>query len=407
MTIVKERNAGQPEAQKMRFFPFLGCFLAVALLFAVQQWLNARIWYPKTHLNPALVIGAWEVQYLLWGMICWVLWRWHGEKLRQAGWRYLLFVMGPLSIALGIGVEMVLVGFFPQLTMAHGHLSFWQRLDFSLGEEFLENTAIFWAAYAILRGAGHYRESRQREKAMSELAIELAEARMMALRMQINPHFLFNTMNAISSLMYTDVHAADRMMEQLSNMLRVSLARGSKQMITLREEMEFIEMYLALQDIRSSGRVRQEIDIDPRLHDALVPAMLLQPIVENAYVHGLSRIDSGGRIEIRAEAKQGEMTISVRNSGMGLEKVEGGERPGAGIGLSNIRSRLRLHFGDEGRLAIQEIEENLVEVSVRLPLNFAAPQEVGSLPDSDSKVLYEPERTSESPAAPVAGRLAS
>ena len=224
----------------MRFIPFLGTFLAVGLLFAVQQWLNARIWYPKTHLNPALVIGAWEVQYFLWGLISWTMWRWHGEKLWRAGWRYLLFVMGPLSIVLGIGVEMVLVGFFPQLTMARGHLSFWQRLDFSLGEEFLENTAIFWAGYAIVRAVGHYRESRQREKAMSELAVELSEARMMALRMQINPHFLFNTMNAISSLMYSDVHAADGMMEQLCNMLSVSLARGSKQMITLQEEMKFI-----------------------------------------------------------------------------------------------------------------------------------------------------------------------
>ena len=197
MEITNERDSLTADVRKKRLLPILRSFLAVGLLFAVQQYLNARIWYPKTHLNPAMIIGAWEVQYSLWGVICWVLWRLHGEKLRRAGWRYLLFVMGPLSVVLGIGVEMVLVAFFPQLTMARGHLSFWQRLDFSLGEEFLENTAIFWAAYAIVRGLGHYRESRQREKAMSELAVELAEARMMALRMQISPHFLYKSMHAI------------------------------------------------------------------------------------------------------------------------------------------------------------------------------------------------------------------
>jgi two-component system LytT family sensor kinase len=393
MEITHERDSLTADVRTMRFFPFLGSFLAVGLLFAVQQYLNARIWYPKTHLNPAMIIGAWEVQYSLWGVICWVLWRLHGEKLRRAGWRYLLFVMGPLSVVLGIGVEMVLVAFFPQLTMARGHLSFWQRLDFSLGEEFLENTAIFWAAYAIVRGLGHYRESRQREKAMSELAVELAEARMMALRMQINPHFLFNTMNAISSLMYSDVHAADRMMEQLSNMLRVSLARGSKQMITVQEEMEFIEMYLALQDIRSSGKIRQEIDIDPHLHDAQIPAMLLQPIVENAYVHGLSKISEDGFITIVAKPVRDMIEIAVRNRGVGIAAAEQSGAHGAGIGLSNIRSRLRLHYGDQAHLEVKEAAADVVEVNVRFPLALAQSSELAILPGGDSGVLYEPEQS--------------
>jgi two-component system, LytTR family, sensor kinase len=392
MATSSERDPVQIDVRKTRFLPFLGSFFAVALLFALQQWLNARLWYPKTHLNPALIIGAWEVQYLLWGVICWALWRWHGEKLRRAGWRYLLFVMGPVSVVLGIGVEMLLVGIFPQLTMARGHLSFWQRLDFSLGEEFLENTAVFWAAYAIVRGVHHYRESRQREMAMSELAVELAEARMMALRMQINPHFLFNTMNAITSLMYSDVHAADRMMEQLSNMLRVSLARRSKQMIALQEEMEFIEMYLALQDIRSSGRVRQEIDIDPHLHDALIPAMLLQPIVENAYVHGLSKVSDDGFIEIAAKPVRDMIEIAVRNRGEGLAPAELNGTRGAGIGLSNVRSRLQLHFGDLAHLEVKEIAPDVVEVSVRFPLAFASANDFAAVPGGDRRIFYEPEQ---------------
>jgi two-component system, LytTR family, sensor kinase len=390
MALDSEEYPVQTQTLKMRLIPFLGTFIAVGLLFAVQQWLGARMWYPKAHVKLSLIIAAWEVQYFLWGVFCWLLWRWYGDKLRRAGWRYLVFVIVPLSVVIGIGVEMTLVAIFPQLTTSHELRTYWQRLDYSLTEEFLENVAIFWAAYAILRGAGHYRELRQRERAMSELAVELAEARILALRMQINPHFLFNTMNAISSLMYSDVHAADRMMEQLSNMLRVSLARGSKQMITLQQEMEFIEMYLTLQDIRSSERVRQEIDIDPRLHDALVPAMLLQPIVENAYVHGISKIDSGGLIEITARADGNEIRISVRNSGIGLDAAQREEKLGAGIGLSNVRSRLKLHFGDEARLEIREVSNNLVEARVIFPLSFAAANEFAST-GGDSKVLYEPE----------------
>jgi LytS/YehU family sensor histidine kinase len=228
---------------------------------------------------------------------------------------------------------------------------------------------------------------------MSELAVELAEARMMALRMQINPHFLFNTMNAISSLMYSDVHAADRMMEQLSNMLRVSLARGSKQLITLQEEMEFIEMYLTLQDIRSSGRVRQEIEIDPHLHDAQIPAMLLQPIIENAYVHGLSKVSDDGFIEIVAKAERDMIEIIVRNSGSGLAASEQNGTQGAGIGLSNIKSRLRLHYGERAHLQLKEAGPDVVEVRMRFPLTFAASSELTVLPGGDSRILYEPEQS--------------
>ena len=149
-------------------------------------------------------------------------------------------------------------------------------------------------------------------------------------------------------------------------------------------------MYLTLQDIRSSGRVRQEIEIDPLLHDALLPAMLLQPIVENAYVHGLSKIESEGLIEITAKADGNEIQIFVRNSGIGLDAAAREEKLGAGIGLSNVRSRLRLHFGDKGRLEIREVSKDLVEVSVAFPLSLAAPNELASLP-GDCKVLYEPE----------------
>src|SRR5260370_734586 len=240
-----------------------------------RTWPIERIWYQKVEFSVLPVIGAWELQYLLWGLFCWFLWLWLGSSLQKAGWRYVLSRIVPLSILMSVAVEMALAACFPQFPIRRYPMNFWQRVDFSLAGEFLENTAVFWGAFLVIRAIGYYRESRQREREMSQLAVEVTEARMLALRMQINPHFLFNAMNSISSLMYTAVRAADRMLHQRSSMLRISLERGPKQLICLRDEMEFIEMYLSLQNLRSAGQVRQDIVIDPRLHDALVPTMFL------------------------------------------------------------------------------------------------------------------------------------
>ena len=385
---------GRSDRVGMRPIPFLGSFLIVGLLFALQQWLGMRILYQRSPFRLVPAVAAWELQYLLWGIFCWFLWLWLGDSLQKAGWRYILFRIVPLSIVMSVVVEMALAACFPQFPIRSKPMSFWQRVDFSLAEEFLENTAVFWGAFMVIRGIGYYRESRQKERDMSQLAVELTEARMLALRMQINPHFLFNTMNSVSSLMYSDVSAADRMLEQLCSLLRVSLERGPKQFICLQEETEFIGMYLSLQDIRSAGQVRQSITIDPRLYDALVPTMILQPLVENAYVHGLSRVTEG-LIELTAKEDDGQLCIQVRNSGVGLKPAKGEETSGMGIGLSNIRNRLRLHFGNQFFLSIRETSNELVEATVKFPLTFANPNEDAchqgekSLPDKRRDPQYQ------------------
>src|SRR3954454_18492709 len=148
-------------------------------------------------------------------------------------------------------------------------------------------------------------------------------------------------MNSISSLMRTDVDAADTMLEQLSSLLRISLERGNVQLIPLRDEMEFIEVYLAMQDQRYSGRIRRDISIDSELHDALVPAMFLQPVVENAYAHGLSKIESDGELLIEACRQVDSVQLSVTNSGPARQSRNGHSPNGHGVGLANVQSRLR------------------------------------------------------------------
>lgn len=350
---------------------FIGGFLLVGLLFATQQWVGAEVWYPRLKVNFFLVAAGWALQYLVWGVCCWMLWFWIGPRLQKSSWSYLLLQILPLSIVLSVGVEMILAASFPQFPLGAKPMTFWERLDFGLTDEFLGNMTIFWSVLLALRALGYYEESREKERALSQLAVELTQAQMQALRMQINPHFLFNTMNGISSLMQTDVRAADSMLEQLSSMLRITLERGSKQMIRLGEELEFIELYLALQDRRYAGRVRQDVSIEPQLYDALVPAMLLQPLVENAYVHGLSRINTGGILEIDVRRDRQRLLIAVRNSGVGFNSTE--RRPGrtGGVGLSNIRNRLELHFKTDQSLEIREIAPAMVQVEVSIPLVFS------------------------------------
>jgi LytS/YehU family sensor histidine kinase len=195
--------------------------------------------------------------------------------------------------------------------------------------------------------------------------------------MQLNPHFLFNAMNSISSLMRTDVNAADTMLEQLSSLLRITLERGNVQLIPLREEMEFIEVYLSMQDQRYSGRVRRDISIDSELHDALVPAMILQPIVENAYAHGLSKLERDGELHIEAHRQSSRVNFVITNSGLGLHSAPGGSSNGHGVGLANVRSRLQLHYGENCSFKISEIDSTHVTVAIGLPFQLSDKAEIG------------------------------
>jgi LytS/YehU family sensor histidine kinase len=172
--------------------------------------------------------------------------------------------------------------------------------------------------------------------------------------------------------MRTDINAADTMLEQLSSLLRITLERGDVPLIRLRDEMEFIEIYLAMQDQRYAGKVKQKLSVEPDLHDALVPAMLLQPIVENAYVHGLSRMDRGGELLVDIRKEGDQISVRVVNSGTASQPNAGRPAERLGVGLANIRSRLQLHYGSSGSFALRAIDACHVEAAIRLPLRFSA-----------------------------------
>jgi two-component system LytT family sensor kinase len=138
--------------------------------------------------------------------------------------------------------------------------------------------------------------------------------------------------------------------------------------------MEFIEMYLAMQDCRFTGRIRQEISVQPELHDALVPAMLLQPLIENAYLHGLSKLEKVGQIAVTVIRRDSTLVVKVTNSGQGLTSSPAGETGRQCVGLANVKDRLRLHYGNDQTFDIEEMAEGSVQVTLTLPLQFSERQ---------------------------------
>ncbi len=348
---------------------FLPSWVMLGILFGLQEWLNLRQW--GYHVGALILFSAWGMEFLILGILCWLFWRFLHRFILEANVIDMLTRVLPLGVGFSVIQELIWVLFFPNLPLDRPHMAYWSRFAFHWKAEFIDSMVVFWCAFFLFRGLNYYQRFREREKAAVQLEAQLANARLSALRMQLNPHFLFNAMNSISSLMRTDVDAADNMLEQLSSLLRITLERGNVQLIPLRQEMEFIEVYLSMQDQRYAGRVRREIAIDADLYDALVPAMLLQPVVENAYAHGLSKIERNGELLIEAHRQFDRVSFEVTNSGLGLQPAAEGAENGHGFGLANVWNRLRLHYGENCSFSMSQIDQTHVKVSIELPFELS------------------------------------
>lgn len=201
------------------------------------------------------------------------------------------------------------------------------------------------------------------------LRARLAEARVDALRAQLQPHFLFNALNSVSSLMYTDPEAADAMIARLSELLRLTLRSDPRREIPLGEELDLVDRYLDIERIRFEERLRVTIDVEAAASAALVPPFLLQPLVENAIRHAVAPRPEGGRLEIAAWLEGGAVRIRVADHGPGLAaggEVTGGEVTG-GVGLANTRARLDEMYGSEGYLELEAGADGGLAALVRVP----------------------------------------
>jgi two-component system, LytTR family, sensor kinase len=225
---------------------------------------------------------------------------------------------------------------------------------------------IYWIILFLSHAIYYYKRFREGERIAMELRTELAEAHLHVLKFQLHPHFLFNTLNSISSLMHTNSALADKMITKLSDFLRLTLTKVGLQEVTLKEELDILQNYLDIEQIRFGNRLKIQYDIHHSVYDALVPNLILQPIVENAITHGIADRHEGGEILIRALPQNGQLLIQVTDTGKG---IHGTSLNGyhAGIGLKNTRARLQQLYGGDYNLVLSRTNDSGSTVSIRIP----------------------------------------
>jgi signal transduction histidine kinase len=223
--------------------------------------------------------------------------------------------------------------------------------------------------YALIavgtEAAAHAWESRQQAVAAATYARQLAEARLHVLSAQLQPHFLFNTLHAISALVWADPARADRLLARLSEMLRLTLRSGTRVETTLAEELTLLERYAEIQEARYGDRLRVSFDVEAGVREALVPRLILQPLVENAIRHGVTRRITPGQVEVRAWQGDGRLNLTVRDDGVGL-----GAGVREGVGLSITRARLCQLYGREQRFALAPAPDGGAMCSLSIPFRM-------------------------------------
>ncbi len=251
--------------------------------------------------------------------------------------------------------------------MEYAWTSFAQRLylnnfDWAL----MTYSTVVGVSYAV----AYYRESQDRALKAAQLETRLMETRLRTLEAELHPHFLFNTLHAISTLIHSKPDAADRMISRLSDLLRLTFDRSGAPRITLQEEVEFLQKYLDIEQTRFQDRLEVEYHIDPETLDAEVPRLILQPLVENAIKHGLSPKPGRGWIRVSASRRADRLALEVRDNGVGLSE-RARTRLHAGVGLSNTRDRLACLYGTAHRLEFSNEDEG-VAVQLEIPFRLAA-----------------------------------
>jgi LytS/YehU family sensor histidine kinase len=234
-----------------------------------------------------------------------------------------------------------------------------------------EGTIIFVAWSALYFGIKHYGTVEEQGRRLLASEATAREAQLQALRYQLQPHFLFNTLNAISSLVVSkQPERATEMISKLAGLLRTTLSFPEAHLVTLREELAVAEEYLSIEKVRFGPRLVVSLSVALEAYEAQVPRFLLQPIVENSIRHGIARCPNGGQVAIRASASEGRLRIEIENDrreGM----IQSGEE-GHGLGLANTRTRLEKLYGEQGSVVVSTAQNNRFLVLIQFPLTKSA-----------------------------------
>jgi sensor histidine kinase YesM len=243
--------------------------------------------------------------------------------------------------------------------------------------EFHFDLLTYWAIIGLSQALDYYRKYREREVRASQLEARLARAQLDALKMQLHPHFLFNTLNTISVLMQEDVTVANRLLLRLSDLLRLALNNTDAHEVPLRQELEFLRSYLEIEQTRFQDRLTVRLDIDAEAFEAQVPNLILQPLVENAIRYAVAPRATGSTIEIRAARLNGQIKLQVTDDGPGLDEAKKGTSE-SGIGLRNTRSRLEKLYGPAHSFDLSTAAGGGLQVTITIPFHLGNGDQEGS-----------------------------
>jgi signal transduction histidine kinase len=339
----------------------------VGLAFASQFYLSSNLLGRSITWGEAIsnALEDWYVYGLLSLPVLWLVRRHPPEQ--GSRWRAAVLHLGAaLLFSIAYVALRALVGVVNGWAVGES-ATFGEIFRPLLVRTFPYNLLIYGVIVAGSHALDYYRRYHERTVQALELERHLTEARLQALLHQLKPHFLFNTLNGIASLMHSDVEAADRMLVRLGELLRITMSHTGAPQTVLRDEITFIERYLDIERIRFRDRLSVDISVDEDVAEAQVPSLILQPIVENAIKHGIEPHARAGHIALRAVRDGEALLLTVSDNGRGIP--EGGPKR-QGIGLTNTRARLAELYGDRHRIELVNQDGGGLTVRLAIPLEF-------------------------------------
>src|SRR5258705_2715760 len=327
-----------------------GAWTLVGLFFTSQIFVYS-VYMEKRPLLGRVLFMQMSVCYL-WALATpLVFWLARRFRIERQNWRsrIMFHAFGGLALVSTMSALHFLI-FMPYIGRTSEITAFrdFQYVFFNLDRQL----CIYWLLLLLSHVVNYYNSYRKGRLQAAQLRTELVQSQLEALKMQVHPHFLFNTLHSISALLTKDVDAARSMITRLGDFLRLTLENAGTQEVTLQQEMEFLNGYLEIERVRFQDRLTTLVNVDPAGLDVRVPNLILQPIVENAMRHAIATHSSCGRIEITAAPRNGALRIEVKDNGPGLPVDQDGIHLRKGVGLANTRARLERLYGADHLLEL-------------------------------------------------------
>ena len=340
-----------------------GIWTIVALFFSTQVYMmyysgNQPIPYVKAFLVQATACYLWALATPV------ILWLARTYRIDRHNWHRKLFFHIGISIA--ISIVLIVIHFVIYMLIVNRPQNITPYWTFDYLYPNLDRwLLVYWFIFLMSHALNYYNIYREGELRASRLRTQLAQSQLEALKMQVHPHFLFNTLHSISALLSKDTEGARRMITRLGDFLRLTLENSGAMEVTLQQELEFLNGYLEIERVRFQDRLTTTIDVDPAVLDVRVPNLILQPIVENAMRHAVAR-SNAGLVEITAVPRNGAVRIEVKDNGPGLPSDQKA-RASKGVGLANTQARLTNLYGTDTMFELQNRASGGLTVIFEVP----------------------------------------